>query len=228
LDGFFDDDAELASLAQGGKFIGGWKYKDISGPDGKPDGKITPADRTFIGNPHPKFVAGFNFGLNFKGFDFSTFLYWKAGGDIANYTRYWTDFNTFQGNRTRRVLYESWTPERKNALLPRVTSNDAVSGQVPVDYYIEPGGYLRMRNLQLGYTLPQNLLTRFGIDRLRFYVQAQNLFTITKYSGLDPEINTFNTGRGDYNSRLVDRNLGVDVGNYPTPKQYIFGLNLGF
>lgn len=227
-DGFFDDSTELASLAQGGKFIGGWKYKDISGPAGKPDGKITIEDRTFIGNPHPDFVAGFNFNLGYKNFDFSTFLYWKAGGDIANYTRYWTDFNTFQGNRTKRVLYDSWTPEKKNALLPRITSNDAVSGQVPVDYYIEPGGYLRMRNLQLGYTLPQSLLSRLGIDRLRFYVQAQNLFTITKYSGLDPEINTFNTGRGDYNSRLVDRNLGVDVGNYPTAKQYLVGLNLAF
>ncbi|MDQ3277451.1 MAG: SusC/RagA family TonB-linked outer membrane protein, partial [Bacteroidota bacterium] len=228
VDGFFDDSTEFNSLTQSGKFIGGWKYKDISGPNGKPDGRITPDDRTFIGNPHPKFVMGLNLGFNYKNFDFATFLYWKAGGEIANYTRYWTDFNTFQGNRTRRVLYESWTPENKNALLPRITSNDAVSGQVPVDYYIEPGGYLWMRNLQLGYTLPQQLLTRFGIDRLRFYVQAQNLFTITKYSGLDPEINTFNTGRGDYNARLVDRNLGVDVGNYPTPKQYIFGLNLSF
>ncbi|MBD0278587.1 MAG: SusC/RagA family protein, partial [Flavisolibacter sp.] len=227
-DGFFDDSTELASLEQGGKFLGGWKYKDISGPNGKPDGKITPADRDFIGNPHPDFIAGFNFNVGYKNFDFSTFLYWKAGGDIANYTRYWTDFNTFQGNRTKRVLYESWTPENHNALLPRITSNDAVSGQVPVDYYIEPGGYLRLRNLQLGYTLPQNLMTRFGIDRLRFYIQAQNLFTITKYTGLDPEIATWNTGRNDYNARLVDRNLGVDVGNYPTPKQYIFGLNLGF
>lgn len=228
VDGFFDDSTELASQLQSGKFIGGWKYKDLSGPEGKPDGKITPDDRTFIGNPHPKFTAGFNLGVNYKSFDLSTFLYWKCGGEIANYTRYWTDFNTFQGNRTRRVLYESWTPENKNALLPRITSNDAVSGQVPVDYYIEPGGYLRMRNLQLGYTLPQNLMARLGIERLRFYVQAQNLFTITKYTGLDPEINTFNTGRGDYNGRLVDRNLGVDVGNYPTTKQYIFGLNLNF
>lgn len=227
-DGFFDDSTELASLTQAGKFLGGWKYKDISGPGGKPDGRITPDDRTFIGNPHPDFVAGFNLNIGFKNFDFSTFLYWKAGGDIANYTRYWTDFNTFQGNRTKRVLYESWTPENHNAILPRITSNDATSGQVPVDYYIEPGGYLRMRNLQLGYTLPQNLMTRFGIDRLRFYVQAQNLFTITKYSGLDPEIATWNTGRNDYNGRLVDRNLGVDVGNYPTPKAYIVGLNLGF
>ena len=103
-----------------------------------------------------------------------------------------------------------------------------MSGQVPVDYYIEPGGYLRLRNLQLGYALPKGVVDRLGIDRLRFYVQAQNLFTITKYSGLDPEITTFNTGRNDYNRRLADRNLGVDAGNYPTPKAFLFGLNLGF
>jgi hypothetical protein len=223
VDGFYNDSTELASMQQGGKFIGGWRYKDING-----DKKITPEDRTWIGSPHPKFIMGFNVNVAYKNFDFATFLYWKAGGQIANYTRYWTDFNTFQGNRTKRVLYESWTPENKNALLPRITSNDAVSGQVPVDYYIEPGGYLRLRNLSIGYTLPKGIMDRLGIDKLRFYVQAQNLFTITKYTGLDPEITNINTGRGDYNARLVDRNLGVDVGNFPTAKSYIVGLNLGF
>ncbi|MCW3080481.1 TonB-dependent receptor [Segetibacter sp.] len=228
IDGFFDDAAELATLTQAGKFIGGWKYKDLSGIDGKPDGKITPEDRTFIGSPHPKFVMGFNVNMSFKGFDFATFLYWKAGGEIANYTRYWTDFNTFQGGRTRRLLYESWTPENKDAKLPRITSNDASSGTLPVNYYIEPGGYLRLRNLSLGYTLPKKIMDRFSIDRLRVYVQVQNLFTITKYTGLDPEITTANTGRNDYTRRNADRNLGVDLGNYPTNKSVIFGINLGF
>ena len=228
LDGFFNDATELASLVQAGSFIGGWKYKDISGPNGKPDGKITPDDRTFIGSPHPKFIMGINLGVNYKGFDLSSFLYWKCGGQIANYTRYWTDFNTFQGNRTRRVLYDSWTPENHNAKLPMITSKDATSGQVPVDYYIEPGGYLRLRNLQLGYTIPKNIMDRFGIDRLRVYIQAQNLFTITKYTGLDPEITTQNTGRNDYTRRFADRNLGVDFGNYPTAKAILFGLNVGF
>jgi hypothetical protein len=171
---------------------------------------------------------GFNASASFKGFDLSGFLYWKCGGQIANYTRYWTDFNTFQGNRTKKVLYDSWTPEKPNASLPMITSNDATSGTLPVNYYIEPGGYLRLRNLQLGYTLPKTILDRFGIDRVRIYVQAQNLFTITKYTGLDPEITTINTGRNDYNRRFADRNLGVDVGNYPTPKALLFGINVGF
>jgi TonB-linked SusC/RagA family outer membrane protein len=228
LDGFYDDAAELATLNQAGKFIGGWKYKDLSGPQGKPDGVISIEDRTFIGNPHPDFVMGFNLNLAYKNFDFATFVYWKAGGDIANYTRYWTDFNTFQGGRDKRVLYDSWTPEHKDAKLPMVTANDRSSGTVPVSYFIEPGGYLRLRNLTLGYNLPENFLKRFNMDRLRFYVQAQNLFTITKYTGFDPEITTNNTGRGDYRRRLADRNLGVDVGNYPTPKAFLFGLSVGF
>ena len=228
VDGFFDDAAELATLDQKGKLIGGWKYKDISGPDGKPDGKITPEDRTFIGSPHPKFIMGFNINMSYKGFDFSSFLYWKAGGQIANYTRYWTDFNTFQGGRTRRILYDSWTPEKHDALLPQVNGNEGSAGQLPVDYYIEPGGYLRLRNLSLGYTFPKKMMDKMGVDRLRFYIQGQNLFTITKYTGLDPEITTAHTGRNDYNSRFADRNLGVDIGNYPTNKSIIFGLNLGF
>lgn len=228
LDGFYDDATELASQEQAGKFIGGWKYKDLTGPNGKPDGIITIDDRTFIGNPHPDFVMGLNLNLGYKNFDLSSFLYWKAGGDLANYTRYWTDFNTFQGGRDRRVLNDSWTPERKNAKLPQVNANDRSSGVVPVSYFIEPGGYLRLRNLSVGYSVPANGLKKFGLDRLRFYIQAQNLFTITKYTGLDPEITTNNTGRGDYRRRLADRNLGVDVGNYPTPKGYLFGLNLGF
>jgi TonB-linked SusC/RagA family outer membrane protein len=228
LDGFYDDAAELATQTQAGKFIGGWKYKDLSGPGGKPDGIISIEDRTFIGNPHPDFIMGFNLNLGYKNFDLSTFLYWKAGGQIANYTRYWTDFNTFQGGRDRRVLYDSWTPDNRNAKLPQVNANDRASGTVPISYFIEPGGYLRLRNLQLGYVVPENILSRFRMDRLRLYIQAQNLFTITKYTGLDPEITTNNTGRNDYRARLADRNLGVDVGNYPTPKALIFGVNVGF
>jgi hypothetical protein len=190
IDGFFDDSAELMSQVQAGRFIGGWKYKDLSGPDGKADGRITPEDRTFIGNPHPKFIMGLNLGVNLKSFDFATFLYWKAGGEIANYTRYWTDFNTFQGNRSRRVLNESWTPENKNALLPRVTANDGVSGTVPVSYYIEPGGYLRLRNLQLGYTLPVRTMERFGIDR--FAVLRAGAKSVHHYQ-------IYRLGSGDYN-----------------------------
>lgn len=228
IDGFFDDEAELNSLDQGGKFIGGWKYKDISGPNGKPDGKIDQTDKTFIGNPHPKFIAGFNFSATYRNFDVTAFIYWKAGGDIANYVRYWTDFNTFQGNRTRRVLYDSWEKPGDNKRLPKLNGADGTSGQTPVSYYIEPGGYLRLKNLSVGYTIKSSAFKKAGIDKLRFYLQAQNIVTITKYTGLDPEIGNFNTGRGDYRNQAVDYNMGVDAGNFPVPRILTFGINAAF
>ncbi len=229
IDGFFQNQADLDKLNQSDKAIGKWRYKDISGPKGVPDGAITVDDRTKMGSPHPNFTTGFNFNVSYKNFDFSTSLYWKNGGQIINYVRYWTDFNTFQGNRDRRVLYDSWTPTHTDAKLPVLNGDDGTSGQVPVSYYVEPGGYLRMKNLSIGYTLPTSVLNRFGIDRLRFYLQAANLFTITKYTGLDPEISTQNNGRGDYRAAQSDANsLGVDYGNYPTPRVITFGLNLVF
>jgi len=229
IDGFFQNQAEVDASSQANKGIGKWRYKDLSGTDGKPDGKISPDDRTFMGNPHPNFTTGINLNASYKNFDVSTFLYWKSGGQIVNYVRYWTDFNTFQGNRDRRVLYDSWTPENRNAKLPVLDGSDGASGQVPVSYYVESGGYLRLKNLSFGYSLPADVLKRIGIDRLRIYVQAQNLFTITKYTGLDPEISTQQVGRGDYRASRSDANsLGVDYGNFPTPRIITAGVNLTF
>lgn len=229
IDGFFQNQGEVDASSQANKGIGKWRYKDLSGPGGKPDGKITPDDRTFMGNPHPNFTTGINLNASYKNFDISTFLYWKNGGEIVNYVRYWTDFNTFQGNRDRRVLYDSWTPQNTNAKLPVLDGADGASGQVPVSYYVEPGGYLRLKNLSIGYSIPADVLRRAGIDRLRIYLQAQNLFTITKYTGLDPEITTQQVGRGDYRAARSDANsLGVDYGNFPTPRIITAGVNLTF
>ncbi len=94
---------------------------------------------------------------------------------------------------------------------------------------VEPGGYLRLRNLSIGYSIPTPILAKAGIERFRFYVQAQNLFTITKYTGLDPEISTQIVGRNNYRDRRSDANsLGVDYGNFPTPRILSFGVNVTF
>jgi TonB-linked SusC/RagA family outer membrane protein len=224
IDGFFQNQAEVDALDQANKGIGKWRYQDLNG-----DKKITVDDRTFMGNPHPNFTAGLNLSATFKNFDLAAFLYWKNGGDIVNYVRYWTDFNTFQGNRDKRVLYDSWTPNNRNAKLPVLDASDGASGQVPVSYFVENGGYLRLKNLALGYTVPTAAMTKYGIERIRIYVQAQNLFTITDYTGLDPEITTQQVGRGDYRQRRSDANsLGVDYGNFPTPRIITFGLNVTF
>jgi hypothetical protein len=126
-------------------------------------------------------------------------------------------------------LYDSWTPTNTNAKLPILDAADGGSGQVPVSYYVEPGGYLRMKNLSIGYTIPTNVLLRSGIEKIRIYVQAQNLFTVTKYTGLDPDISTQLVGRGNYRDARSDANsLGVDYGNFPTPRILSVGINVTF
>jgi len=144
-----------------------------------------------------------------------------SGNEIFNYVKYWTDFPTFGGNRSTRMLNDSWSPGKTDAVLPQLTSADQVS-ILPSTYYLESGSYFRMKNVQLMYNLPKALLSRAGFGSARIYVQAQNLFTITDYSGMDPEINlrTYTAGN--------DRQIGVDGGSYPTAKQYLVGINLSF
>jgi len=212
--GLFQSAAEVAaSPTQDGAAAGFFKYQDTDG-----DGAITPADRVFIGDPNPKFTYGFNLSLTYKNFDLTTFIYGSYCNDIFNWNAWWIDFwPSFQGQKSKKLLYESWTADRTNTTVPKAsnTSNFSTNTQV-TSYYIEKGSYARMKNLQLGYTLPSSLLSKVNIKSLRVYVQAVNLFTITKYSGLDPELG------GD------DRAYGSDTGNYPIVKQMIFGLNLVF
>lgn len=190
---------------------GRFKYKDLDG-----DGVITDQDRTFIGSPHPDFTYGLNFNGTYKNFDFAVFLMGSQGNDLTNYVSRWTDFWMFQGNRSNRMRYESWTPELGDAAtLPIASANDNISTR-PSTHFVEDGSYMRLKNLQLGYTVP-NLK---GIDRLRVYVQATNLFTVTNYSGLDPEVNINGSGSA--------ANLGFDEGYYPTSQQFLLGVNFGF
>ncbi len=194
-----------------GKFI----YRDLDG-----DNVITSADQGYIGSPHPDFTYGLNLRAEYKGLELTAFLQGVQGNDVFNYVRYWTDFNTFQGNRTKDVLYNSWTPTNTNSKLPILDENDAISSR-PSTYFVEDGSYARIKNLQLAYSLPESVLTSMGIGitKVRVYVQAQNLVTFTKYSGLDPELSL----RDNNNNQI-----GVDEGVFPTPKVFLFGLNLGF
>lgn len=221
IDGFFNNQSEMDLVEQDGERIGGWRFKDLNN-----DGIINGDDRTFIGNPHPDFTTGLNFTLKYKGFDFNTFLYASVGNDIFNYTKYFTDFNTFQGNRNPRVLYESWRPDNMNATLPQLDISDNFSNSVTHDYYIEDGSFLRARTVQLGYTLPASLISKAGIANARIYLQAQNLFTITDYTGVDPDLSLINQNA---NAAEADLNIGIDPGGYvPNPKQYLIGINFGF
>jgi TonB-linked SusC/RagA family outer membrane protein len=198
---------------------GRFKYADVNG-----DGKINiDGDRTFFGNPNPKFTTGLNIEASYKNFDFSTFLYASVGNDVINFVRYWTDFpQVFDGAISKDAANNSWTPERPNAKVPRLERGANFSTTTQFNsYYLENGSFLRCKSMVLGYNLPSAKLKKIGIERFRFYIQAANLFTITKYTGLDPEL----TG-----SDLRDNtNFGIDFGNYPSnQKNYLVGVNLSF
>ncbi len=219
--GIFQSDEEgKAAPAQFGSAAenkaGRFKFKDTNG-----DGVVNSKDLSIIGNPHPDFSYGININVNYKNFGLAIFGQGVQGNQIFNYTKYWTDFPTFAGNRSVRMLTQSWEPGKTGAVLPQLKSSDQVSIQ-PSTYYLEDGSYLRLKNVQLTYNMPKELISKIGLGAVRIYVQAQNLMTWTKYSGLDPEINLRNYAAG------FDRQIGVDGGAYPSAKQMIFGLNVSF
>lgn len=232
IDGFYNsaDDVSKGVKINGlPGTIGTWKYKDISGPDGKPDGDITALDQTILGNPHPDFQLGANFGLNYKAFDFTAFLYWNYGNEIYNYTKYYTDMRVFVGGVSTRLLNDTWTPQNTNAKLPQLQPGaNGFTGFVSGNsnsYYVEDGSYLRAKTIQLGYTFPKSLVSKLTLSNIRLYVQGQNLFTITKYSGADPDLSLINN---NVNNIRSDTYIGVDRAGFPNPKQLLVGVNVSF
>ncbi len=221
--GFFKDSAEILDLnskAPSGTFeadakAGRFRYADLNG-----DGQITPDDRTFLGNPNPKFSYGINLGLTYKAFDFSVFLYGVHGNQIWNQVKWWLDFYpSFAGGKSKTALYDSWTPSHQNAkVVIQENAGFFSSNGTANSYYVESGAYLRAKNMQIGYTLPHSPLKRIGVDNLRVYVQAANVFTITKYSGTDPEITGSKTSA----------DFGIDEGPYPSTREFLIGVNLKF
>jgi hypothetical protein len=154
--------------------------------------------------------------VTWKNLDLTAFIYGSQGNDIFNNTKWWTDFwPSYQGQKSRDLLHNSWTEQNIGATLPKASNKSNFSTNTVVStHYIEDGSYLRLKNLQIGYTFSKNMTEKIKIRSLRLYLQAVNLFTITKYSGLDPEIG------GN------DLAFGIDYGNYPNARQFIFGLNL--
>jgi TonB-linked SusC/RagA family outer membrane protein len=219
VDGVIKDQAEADKAPKFGSYTreGTFKFRDVNG-----DGVITAADRTIIGNPHPDFNYGINLSVGYKNFDLTVFGQGVHGNQIFNYTRYWTDFNVFQGNRSKDMLYNSWKKSGDDAKLPRLNSGDATSQQVS-SYFLENGSYLRMKNIQLTYTLPSAWLKKVKLGSAQVYIQGQNLLTITKYTGLDPDINLRRSGENNQ-----DTHMGVDEGSYPVAKSYLVGVRFGF
>jgi TonB-linked SusC/RagA family outer membrane protein len=215
VDGLFQSAEDVANHAsQDGAAPGRFKYRDVNG-----DGVIDPDDRVFLGSPVPKFSGGMNFTVGYKNFDLSAYFFGTAGNKIWAQWRWFTDFfPTFEGASVSRRLLDSWTPDNPNTTIPVADKQSSFSSSnVGNSYYVVDGSYLRLQNLTLGYTMPNSLLQRWKLERLRVFVSGNNLLTITGYDGLDPMV-----------GGNVDLGFGIDVGNYPVTRQYTVGVNLSF
>lgn len=214
-----------------GVWIGDIKFKDIND-----DGVIDEEDQTIVGNPNPDFTFGFNNTLSYGPFELSVYLQGSYGAEILNYSRVRIEnMTSLYSNQAAtvndRAQYALVDPEGDpevpaNVILanpgteiPRFATNDVNRNNRMSDRFIENGSYLRIQNLTIGYTLPGTLTQKVKIERLKVYINVQNLYTFTKYSGYDPEIGAFNQ-----NARVQN----VDMGRYPTPRMITFGLDVDF
>lgn len=217
--GVYQSQADINSSPHyDGARVGGLKYADVSGKDGKPDGVVDASDRTIIGNPFPKFIYSLSVNASYKSFDILMFFNGSYKNQIFDATRYYTDFNAFDGALSTR-LFDAWSPTNTGSSIPSPYRNPSSYELASNSYYIQDGSYLRMKNLQIGYTFKfKNTLNKY-ISNCRAYIGATNLFTITNYSGLDPEVSSV---QGTFTAP------GVDLGVYPAARQYILGVNVTF
>ncbi|RFM26624.1 SusC/RagA family TonB-linked outer membrane protein [Deminuibacter soli] len=224
-DGIFHTQAELdayknkeGNAIQPNAQVGDVKFVDANG-----DGTISADDRVVLGNPNPKYQFGFNADFSYKNFDLHMFFQGVQGNKLVNALIYNTravSNGSSSWNNFETVRLDRWTPTNTNTNEPRMTVKDPnASLQQFSDRYVENGSYLRMKNIQLGYTLPKKVISNWGLNSLRFYLSVDNLFTITKYQGFDPEVT------GYYSDPMF---TGIDVGGYPQARTYRVGVNLGF
>jgi len=185
--------------------IGDIRFKDLNN-----DGVINDKDRTYLGNPNPSFTFALNNTFTYLGFDMSIFLQGVEGNKILNANRFWSEAMSIPQNQTIAIL-NRWTGEGTSNTMPRAVYNDPNQNARASNRYIEDGSYLRIKNVTIGYTIPSGLLKRAHLTTARFYFSAQNLLTLTKYTGFDPEVGV----------------NGIDNNIYPVTKTFCIGINLG-
>lgn len=230
-EGVYGSDQEVAEHLYsntGGVHAGDARFADISGPDGIPDGKIDDFDKTNIGNPFPWLTYGLNIGVDLYGFDVQIFFQGIYGNQVYNALRLrtegegdnctlspamkdvWVGYtDDIRASMEKRGV--NWMElENRDGTIPNPTGSGR--NKETNSRFVEDGAYLRLKNMQIGYTIPKRITQKAHIDRCRFYVSANNLFTLTKYTGYDPEVGT----------------AGVDYGNYPQSRTFTFGINLNF
>ena len=200
-------------------WVGHYKFKDLNN-----DGRIDQDDRTIIGNPHPDLTGGINIGINWKDWDLSTYLYYSIGNDLYAHYQYYTYWGNLSNVYSRDRVQNAWNPETNpNGTLPLWVSGDtAPETTLSHSGYIQDGSFLRMQTLTLGYSLPKSVVSKLNLSRIRVYAQLANVFTLTGYEGLDPEVRSNN---GDSSNDMMK---GIDYGSYGMPKQYLIGLNVEF
>jgi hypothetical protein len=183
-------------------------YRDVNN-----DGKITATDRTYIGDPNPDFIYGLTNSFSYKGFSLSIFIQGTYGNDIFNASRIETEGMQDLKNQSVRVL-DRWRRPGMETSIPKAGFEIQ-----PSSYFVEDGSYLRIKDVMLSYNFAGAKLAKAGISRLQPYFTVQNLLTLTRYTGMDPEVNQW----GDSTSVQ-----GIDWGTYPQSRSYVFGINVEF
>lgn len=213
-DGIFQNDVEVANHAtQTGAAPGRLIYRDLNG-----DGVIDDNDRCIIGDPNPDLSLGLNLAFKYKAFTLDMFFAGDFGFDIQNHMKRQLlsmNYGNLATNRGVDIL-NAWTPTNTDTDIPALSLTDDNNEARFSTYYVENGSYMKMKYLKLSYSLPKNLIKKIGATNLDVYGQVENVFTITKYKGLDPEILP-----GEYGAR-------IDNGAYPRPRTFTIGLNLQF
>lgn len=215
FEGIFQSQAEIDAYTHNGSLIQpNAKPGDLKFRDSNNDGKIDSNDKVFMGSYQPDVTYSFGVTLNYKGFDLNAIFQGVAGVKVFNAYKYTTYNASLQGyNLDNRVL-GAWTTENTNTNIPRLSTGDSNGNfGTTSSWYLEDASYVRLKNLTVGYTIPQTIMNRLlEGSNLRFYISADNLFTITDYSGMDPEVGS----------------RGLDVGRYPLSGKYVAGLSLSF
>ena len=213
-DGIFQNADQVSNHAiQEGKGIGRLIYRDING-----DGIVNDGDRCIIGDPNPDFAMGLTLTAYYKNWSLSTFFSGEFGFDIYNGTRKQIEFMTYGNLYTNRGtdVLNAWTPENTGATIPALTTIDDNNEMRMSTYFVEDGSYFKCKYIKLGYRFDQSWLQTLGLTAMNIYGQVENVFTATKYSGLDPEVPL-----GVYGAR-------IDNGPYPRARTFSLGLNLSF
>lgn len=220
MDGIFQNQTEiLLSAFQGNNIRPG----DVRFVDHNKDGKIDNQDRVYLGSAIPKITGGLNFSMNYRSWDVGLFLQGVAGNKI--YMQILQDIEGFYRGFpvTQRYFDNRWTGEGTSNTQPRPSWSAKSNNARPSSRFLEDGSYLRVKNLQLGYTLPKTFLASTGLSKMRLYVSATNLFTFTSFPGLDPEMTVSDNSKNE-----GDRANGIDWGTYPSTLTLLMGVDLAF